>query len=128
MFRSMAPDETGPGTSPAQDLAPSYHPSGDLITIPDAHLLFSGNFQRSGHDLILTGDGKKVVVHDYFGHDKLPTLQAPEGAVLPGKRVGLLAGPEHPGQYALAQPNDVPAAHAPGRVAIGTIQTVTGSV
>ncbi|HYV30760.1 MAG TPA: hypothetical protein VEO53_06590, partial [Candidatus Binatia bacterium] len=94
----MAPDETGPGTSPAQDLAPSYHPSGDLITIPDAHLLFSGNFQRSGHDLILAGDGKTVLVHDYFAHEKLATLESPEGAVLPGKLVGMLAGPEHPGQ------------------------------
>jgi hypothetical protein len=73
MSRIIAPDETGSGTSLTQDLTPAHHPSGDLITIPDAHLLFSGNFKRAGHDLILSGDGKKVVVHDYFAHEKLPT-------------------------------------------------------
>ena len=57
MFRSITPDETGSGTTAAQELAPSYHASGDLITIPDAHLLFAVNVQRSGHDLILTGEG-----------------------------------------------------------------------
>jgi len=128
MSRIIAPDETGSGTSLTQDLAPSYDPSGDLITIPDAHLLFSGNFKRSGHDLVLAGDGKKVVVHDYFAHEKLPTLQSPEGAVLPGKLVAMLAGPEHPGQYALAQPDHAPTGHAVGKAVIGRIDAVSGSV
>src|SRR5438132_1033571 len=125
MSRIIAPDETGSGTSLTQDLAPSYDPSGDLITIPDAHLLFSGNFKRSGHDLVLAGDGKKVVVHDYFAHEKLPTLQSPEGAVLPGKLVAMLAGPEHPGQYALAQSDHAPPAGS-GKAAISKIDSVAG--
>jgi hypothetical protein len=41
---------------------------GGQVTIPDAHLLFTAQFTRSGHDLVLTGDdGKSLVVVDYFG-------------------------------------------------------------
>src|SRR5947208_2230689 len=109
MYRSATTAPGEPGSAKTfHELLPIYHTSRDLVIIPDAHLLFSGHFQRSGHDLILTGDGKKVVVHDYFAHDKLPTLESPDGAVLPGRLVGLLAGPEHPGQYALAQFDHAP--------------------
>src|ERR1700730_3983002 len=130
MYRSggLGPDETGSVTGPVKELVPIYHSSGDLITIPDAHLLFCGSFKRAGNDLILTGDGKKVVVHDYFAHDQLSALQSPEGAALPGKLVATLAGPEHPGQYALAQSDHVPAADTAGKHAIARIETVSGSV
>src|SRR5947208_9480301 len=128
MFRSNAPEDAGSGTTPAQELAPSADPSGNLITIPDADLLFSGDFKRSGHDLILAGHGKKAVIHDYFAHDSLPTLRSAEGAILPGKLVGILAGPEHPGQYALAQPDHVPDGHSAGNTVVGRLETVSGTV
>src|SRR5262245_17144035 len=124
MFRGTPPDEAGVGTSTAQELAPSFDPSGNLVTIPDAHLLFSGDFKRAGQDLVLTADGKKLVVHDYFAHEKLPALRSPEGAVLQGKLVSMLAGPEHPGQYALVQSDHVPDGHA----AVGRIETASGVV
>src|SRR5262249_52408057 len=61
--------------------------------IPDAHLLFSAQFDRLGQDLLLTGDdGRKVIVEGYFRGDKHPTLLSPEGASLPGALVDVLAG------------------------------------
>src|ERR1700678_2914908 len=38
----------------------------ETITIADAHLLFAGDFKRSGLDLILSKDGHGLVVPDYF--------------------------------------------------------------
>lgn len=95
----------------------------DLITVPDAHLLFSGEFQRSGSfDLRITGeDGKSFVVLDYFRPEKRATLQSPDGAILTPEVVEALAGPLAPGQYAQgqAQPSDAQV--------IGRVATVTGS-
>ena len=73
------------------------------ITVPDASLLFSGDFSRAGPDLILTGsDGAKFVVTGYFETDAPPALLSPEGAMLMGDVVTSLAGPQYPGQYAQA--------------------------
>src|SRR5690349_2686448 len=128
MFRSNAPEDAGSGTTPTQELALSADPSGNLITVPDAELLFSGDFKRSGHDLILAGHGKKAVIHDYFAHETLPTLRSPDGAILPGKVVGIVAGTEHPGQYALAQPDHIPDGHSAGNAAVGRLESVSGTV
>ncbi|HEY8336159.1 MAG TPA: hypothetical protein VIQ05_20405, partial [Tardiphaga sp.] len=39
------------------------------IVVPDAHLLFAGDYKRAGLDLVLSKDGHDHVVHDYFkGH------------------------------------------------------------
>ena len=41
--------------------------AGANITVPDAKLLFMGDYSRSGSDLILSGsDGAKFVVTGYF--------------------------------------------------------------
>jgi hypothetical protein len=73
------------------------------FTIPDAELLFQGDFKHAGDDLRIVGpDGRTFVVHDYFKADKLPTLFAPDGAALTGDIVAALAGPRAPGQYAQA--------------------------
>ena len=41
--------------------------NGGPLVIPDAQLLFTADYQRSGNDLILTGkDGQVVIVEDYF--------------------------------------------------------------
>ena len=76
-----------------------------MFTIPDAELLFQGNFKRAGHDLKIVGhDGKTFIVHDYFKTDNLHTLFAPDGAALTGDIVAALAGPLAPGEYAQATP------------------------
>src|SRR3954471_10165614 len=105
--------------------APSIaNDNGSFVTIADAQFLFHADFKRTGSDLTLTGnDGHRVVVPEYFKHDRLPTLLAPDGAALTGDVVAALAGPRAPGQYAQvggAQvPSDVPL--------IGRVATVSGS-
>ncbi len=102
-------------------LEATAHGATDMITIPDAHLLFSGDFKRAGHDLILSDDKHKFVVHDYFKFDKHPTLLSPEGAALTADIVAALAGPLMPGHYAQAT---TPQGQAE---AIGRVATVTGN-
>lgn len=92
------------------------------ITVPDAHLLFSGDFQRSGPDLKIVGeDGNAFLIPDYFRSEKRATLLSPEGASLAPDVVEALAGPLAPGQYAQAgaQTSDQPA--------IGRIEQVAGN-
>ena len=60
--------------------------------VPDGHLLFSGDFQRSGSDLIISDELHRVVVPHYFNHDKRPLLSSPDGAVLDAKIVDALTG------------------------------------
>ena len=72
------------------------------VTIADAHFLFQADFKRAGSDLILTGDGQRVVGPGYFKHENLPTLLTAKGAALSGDIVAALAGPLAPGQYAQA--------------------------
>jgi len=92
------------------------------VTVPDAHLLFNGDFQRSGPDLKIVGeDGKSFLIPDYFNAEKRPTLLSPEGAALTPDVVEALAGPLAPGQYAQAgaQTSDQPA--------IGRIEQAEGN-
>ena len=42
----------------------STHAPTDAIIVPDAHLLFTGDFKRSGVDLVLSGDNRELVLHD----------------------------------------------------------------
>ena len=75
---------------------------GNLL-IPDAHLLFTADFSRLSHDLVLTGDdGKQTIVQDYFSNASKLDLVAPNGALLNFDTVRILAGPLAPGQYAQA--------------------------
>jgi len=94
---------------------------GGPITVPDAHLLFTADFSRSGHDLMLTGeDGNTLLIADYFGPHGPVDLVSPEGAILTSSVVKSLAGPLAPGQYAQAgeqQPAE----------AIGKVVTLEGS-
>lgn len=112
----------------AFDLARPSHtaigePGSDgLITVPDAHLLFNGDFQRHGSDLKIVGEaGQSFLIPGYFKGEKNPTLLSPEGASLSGEIVEALAGPLAPGQYAQAgqQTSDQPA--------IGRIEQVAGN-
>jgi hypothetical protein len=79
------------------------HPAdGGPVSIPEAALLFGADFQRDRGDLVLRNEGTPDIrIVDYF--DGAPAdLQSPEGAVIRGGTVALLAGPEAPGQYAQA--------------------------
>ncbi len=82
------------------------------IAVPDAHLLFNGDFLRVGSsDLKIVGDdGKSFFIRDYFASDKLADLVSPEGAALSADVVAALAGPLAPGQWAQAgaQPSAQP--------------------
>src|SRR5262245_9108629 len=99
----------------------SVEPDAASVTIPDGHLLFTAEFKRKGSDLVLTGDdGHKILVPDYFRHDKQPDLVSPEGALLSASLVELLSGSATPGQYAQAA---APVAQQP----IGRVETVSGS-
>src|SRR5436190_13685029 len=101
------------GTPPS--ILSEAHNAGS-VTIPDAHFLFHADFKRTGSDLTLTGeDGHRVVVPDYFKHERLPTLLSREGASLTGDIVEALVGSQAPGQYAQA------GAPASGVQAIGKV-------
>jgi hypothetical protein len=91
--------------------SPSYH-GADAITVPDAHLLFSGDFRRSGLDLIISDDLHRVVVPNYFHGAKRPTLVSPEGAPLDPTVIEALTG-----HTAYAQAGNPPAAKVVGHVA-----------
>ena len=64
----------------------------EAIIISDAHLLFHGDFKRSGVDLILSSGDHEVVLHDYFKGEKRAALASPDGAHLTGDIVNALAG------------------------------------
>ncbi|MEO8319196.1 MAG: VCBS domain-containing protein, partial [Bradyrhizobium sp.] len=92
-FTDVLPDSQGahPGAHVHVGTVSGHAPS-DAIIIPDAHLLFGGDFKRSGVDLILSGDDHEVVLHDYFKGEKRAALASPDGAHLTGDLVNALAG------------------------------------
>ena len=94
----------------------------ESISVPDAELLFRGQFHRAGPDLVLTGhDGRHHLIPGYFAGEKHPALVAPNGARLSPDLVDLLAGSPTPGEYAQAQPTTPPDA-------IGKVEKVVGDV
>ena len=88
------------------------------ITIPDAHLLFAGDFKRSGLDLILSKNDQQLVVEQYFKGEKRASLASPDGAYLTGDIVNALTGHV---QYAQA------AGVADAAKVIGHVTKLTGS-
>ncbi|MGB9115991.1 beta strand repeat-containing protein, partial [Bradyrhizobium sp.] len=68
------------------------HAPADAIVVPDAQLLFNGEFKRSGVDLILSRNDQEQVFHDYFKGEKRAALSSPDGAHLTGDLVNALAG------------------------------------
>ena len=90
----------------------------DTVTIPDAHLLFSGDFQRSGADLIISDQLHRVVVPNYFNGDKRPALVSAQGAPLDPKFIDALTGHV---QYAQA------AGTAAAAKVVGHVVKMTGS-
>jgi VCBS repeat-containing protein len=68
------------------------HGPSDAIIVPDAHLLFTGDFKRSGVDLILSDDDHRLVLRDYFKGENRAALSSPDGAHLTGDIVNALTG------------------------------------
>ncbi|MFO1151749.1 MAG: VCBS domain-containing protein, partial [Alsobacter sp.] len=99
-----------------------HGPGANAIVVPDAHLLFTAHFARSGVDLVLTGqDGRKVVIADYFLGDRHPDLVSPNGGLLSASVVESLVGPLAPGE--VAQNAGAPQGGAP---AIGRVEAMSG--
>jgi hypothetical protein len=97
-------------------------PDAKFVVVPDAALLFTADYKRSGPDLVLTGqDGRHTVVQDYFKTDNPLKLMAPNGAGLPADVVDLLANAHSHHQY--AQTGDAPPPPAP----IATVKALLGS-
>jgi hypothetical protein len=71
-------------------LAQFNHPH--AVIVPDAHLLFSGEYTRSGHDLIISDHLHRFVLLDYFSGGSRPTLLSPEGATLDPRFVEAVTG------------------------------------
>jgi VCBS repeat-containing protein len=90
----------------------------DTVTVPDAHLLFSGDFERSGADLIISDHLHRVVVPNYFNGEKRPALVSAQGAPLDPKFIEALTGHV---QYAQA------AGTAAAAKVIGHVVKMTGS-
>jgi hypothetical protein len=90
------------------------------VIVPDAELLFTGDFHRAGPDLVITGhDGRHHLIPGYFSSEHPPALVAPNGATLSADTVTLLAGSPTPGEYAQAAPTPPPDA-------IGKVEKVVG--
>ena len=70
----------------------SAHAPSDAIIVPDADLLFNGDFKRSGVDLVLSRDDHELVLQDYFKGEKRAALASPDGAHLTGDIVNALTG------------------------------------
>lgn len=68
------------------------HVPDGAVVVPDANLIFNGEFKRAGLDLVLSHDGHEFVVHDYFRGDKRAAVASPDGAHLTGDVVNALAG------------------------------------
>ncbi len=110
---------SGAGESFAVDVHPRSNAIGpDTIVVPDAQLLFSGDYKRSGLDLVLSKDGHEFVAPNYFRGESRATLASPDGANLSGKTVEALAGQV---DYAQAGGDITPAK------VIGQVTKLTGS-
>ena len=70
----------------------STHAPVDAIIIPDANLLFNGDFKRAGVDLVLTSGDRELVLPEYFKGEKRAALASPDGAHLTGDIVNALTG------------------------------------
>ena len=87
------------------------------VVIPDAQLLFSGDFKRAGLDLVLSQDDRHFFVRDYFKGESRATLLAPDGSSLSGEIVNSLTG-----HVELAQAGS----RASAATIIGTVVKLTG--
>ena len=76
--------------SPGDPVRIEGHAKSGSIVIPDADLLFSGDFKRSGLDLEISRDDRHFLVRDYFKGEHRAGLASPDGAWLTGDIVNAL--------------------------------------
>jgi fibronectin-binding autotransporter adhesin len=81
-----------PGDHVLSKTVHAAHVPSDAIVVPDAQLLFGAEFKRAGVDLVLSGNGREHVVHDYFKGEKHAPLASPDGAHLTADVVTALSG------------------------------------
>jgi VCBS repeat-containing protein len=89
------------------------------VTVQDAQLLFSGDYARSGIDLVLSKDGHTHVIPDYFKGSQRAALSSPDGATLSPDLIKALVG-----EVQVAQLGG--GANAAAQV-IGSVTKLTGS-
>ncbi|MHC1945477.1 FecR domain-containing protein [Bradyrhizobium sp. UFLA06-06] len=99
------------------DSVSTHAPPGAII-VDDGQLLFTGDFKRTGLDLVIAKDDRELVLHDYFKGEKRAPLASPDGAHLTGDLVNALTGYT---QYAQAG-----GAAEPAKV-IGHVTKLTGN-
>ncbi|NVN87778.1 MAG: FecR domain-containing protein [Rhodopseudomonas sp.] len=82
-----------PGTTSGIDSVTHHGPS-DAIIVGDAYLLFSGDYSRSGANLVISDrdHDHRVVVQDYFKGHSRAALASPDGARLSPQVVEALTG------------------------------------
>src|SRR5947207_11292965 len=78
--------------SPGDPVRIEGHAKSGSIVIPDADLLFSGDFKRAGLDLVISRDDRHFLVRDYFKGEHRAGLASPDGAWLTGDIVNALTG------------------------------------
>lgn len=95
---------------------------GGHLTVQNPELLFQGDYQRAGSDLVISHEVHgSLRIADYFAGPNLPDILSSTGGFLSGNTVSKLAGPLAPGQYAQA-------GTGAGTAAIGSVQTADGQV
>jgi len=93
----------------------------DFVSIAYEEFIFSSQYDREGHDLVITGvEGQTVIIEGYFVAPVAPDLVAADGAKLRGDIVKILAGPDNRGVY--AQQGDIA-----GSTPIGQVETLEGT-
>ena len=99
----------------------AFVPSGpaETVTVPDAHLLFSGDYARSGRDLVISDQTHRYVLHDYFANEKRPTLVSAEGAPLDPRFIDAITGHTKYAQAGTSAPS--------GDKVVGHVVAMTGS-
>lgn len=108
-----------------------WRDASDVVVVPDSALLFNGEFFRVGPDLYIVNDAAaNFRVPEYFSQHKPADLHDPNGAILRGDLVELMAGPIAPGHY--AQAGEVAQASPIGQVETAegatSVQRADGSV
>jgi VCBS repeat-containing protein len=113
----LSPSEEAKGAVP-EERADSLVRA-NAIVVPDEELLVTGDYQKVGTDLVISHeDGERFVVPGYFASSKRYSLTSPDGAVIPGDIVDILAAAKY-AQYAQTEGES-------GRASIGKVETVTG--
>ncbi len=92
--------------------------SSSATAFVDAELLFSGSYNRTGVDLIISSEMGSVVIPEYFKGDYRSALMSPEGASLSGKVIEAMTA-----RVQYAQADQIASAVA----AVGNVAKISGS-